>query len=251
VTDPERLRNEAESPNARTLLSAARDEQPSEALLERTLLAVGAGSAVFGASAGASAATTATSAKASGLLGAAKWLGVGALGGALLTTAAYETRDALRPAAPLNSTVTPAVNRVSEPRALPEHHDPAKTEDLAEPTATQRAAVPLAPAGAATSTPKAERDRALALAAEVAALDAARQALSGGDPSRALSLLDAYRNRFPEAQLLPEALHIRMEALYARGDRAAAARIAERLLAGFPLSPHVARARRIAAEAER
>jgi TolA-binding protein len=249
MSDPERLFSDAPSPLAKRMLSAARDEQPPDVLLERTLLALGAGGAALGATASASGAAAGTGASAgatgakAGIVAAAKWLGLGALGGALLSTAAYEVRDAWRVPAPVAAPQAPSPAR--EARAAPAPEGP-----VLSPGVNERSVEPAQRAAGRALAPsaKVEPNRALELAAEVAALDAARQALANGDPRRALSLLDAYRDRFPEARLLPEALHVRMEALYQSGDRAGAARVAERLLAGFPQSPHAARARQIASE---
>lgn len=255
MSDPDRLLDQPASPLTRELLSAARSDEPSEALLGRTLMAIGAATSLV-ASAGTSAAAAgatgamgaaAASAKGSSFLLLLKWLSIGALGGAVTAMGAHEARDALRALSAPSEEVTSLPKALDAERfasvrsELPprpaERSDPSLIEDSLPPP-------PRPPPSAAAPSGS-------SLAAEVAALDAARQALARGDTSRALSLLDAHRDRFPEAHLLPEALHIRMEALYARGERPAAARIAERILAGFPQSPHAARARRVAEEAKR
>jgi TolA-binding protein len=83
------------------------------------------------------------------------------------------------------------------------------------------------------------------LAAEVAALDSARQALGAGNASRTLELLNGYEARFPDAGMLPEALYLRLEAFTLEGDQSNAEAIARRILRVYPSSPHAARARAV------
>ncbi len=110
--DPVRLLDEGQSELLRSLLSAAREEQPRLAALESTLAAVGTGAVL--ASAGT--ATTATSAAAAhGALGTAslgaakgvasstlvivvKWLAIGAVVGVAATSTVYGVSGALAPA---------------------------------------------------------------------------------------------------------------------------------------------------------
>jgi hypothetical protein len=80
-----------------------------------------------------------------------------------------------------------------------------------------------------------------ALAAEVAALDAVRGAISGRMYLRALRLVDDYHQAFPAGQLAPDADALRIEAHAARGDRSAAERHAAAFLARYPNTPHAAR----------
>ncbi len=83
------------------------------------------------------------------------------------------------------------------------------------------------------------------LAAEVAALDSARQALAGGDAARTLELLSAYEAHFSEPRMMPEALYLRLEALTVLGDKAGMEAVARRMLRLYPASPHSARARAV------
>ena len=84
------------------------------------------------------------------------------------------------------------------------------------------------------------------LAAEVAALDAARKAAAGGDPDATLSLLDRYRYDFPDGELAADAEVVAIEAFAAKGDRAAVAQRVARFLALHPNDPHAAAVRRLA-----
>ena len=81
------------------------------------------------------------------------------------------------------------------------------------------------------------------LTEEVAALDAARSALSAGDPKRALAQLDRYDSQLHGARLRAEALLLRSEALAADGRKAAAAALAREFLATYPNSTLADRAR--------
>lgn len=69
------------------------------------------------------------------------------------------------------------------------------------------------------------------IAAEVAALDAARALLRQGQPRGAASVIERYRERWPDGALSREASMLMVEALASAGDRAAAEREAAR--AGF------------------
>jgi TolA-binding protein len=81
------------------------------------------------------------------------------------------------------------------------------------------------------------------LEAEVAALDRARTVLAGGDPARALALLNQYEQTFPKGVLRPEASYLRIEALSQSGQRGAARDLAARFLARHPKSLHAAQLR--------
>jgi TolA-binding protein len=88
---------------------------------------------------------------------------------------------------------------------------------------------------------------AASLALELTLLDAARGALDGGDPARALALLDQYTREFPLGRLAPEARVMRIEATARRGDRAAAQSMAREFLDDSPESPHADRVRKLGA----
>jgi Outer membrane lipoprotein len=73
---------------------------------------------------------------------------------------------------------------------------------------------------------------------QVAALDAAREALAAGDAPRALHLLDAYDNQFPGGALATEAMLVRVKALLTSGDRAQATALGRRFIAEHASSPY-------------
>jgi hypothetical protein len=83
------------------------------------------------------------------------------------------------------------------------------------------------------------------LAAEVAYVDRARALLVAGQAEPGLSLLRGYERAFPEARLLPEVLFLQLETYDRLGRQGEARGAAQRLLEGFPKSPHASRARRL------
>jgi hypothetical protein len=254
--DPVRLLDEGGSELMRSLLSAARDEQPQSAALRRTLAAVGVGGAVVsltgsaaGATAGAHAAAGAASlgsakgVASTAFLVAAKWLVVGAVAGAAATSAVYGVTSPSLPPPPAKvvTVVAPAVvaRRPSAPRVA--------VERAPEPAV----AVPAAPVvtSAVVAQPVAsrpiERDSDAPLAAEVLALDEARQALAAGNAGHALQLLNGYETSIAKPRMLPEALYIRLEALTLQGDKIGSQAVARQLLRSAPSGPHAARARSV------
>ena len=88
-------------------------------------------------------------------------------------------------------------------------------------------------------------DPAAQLAAELALLDDARQALAASSATRALRSLNDYDLRFEHPNLAPEALYLRLEALTLQGDKAGTEAVARRLLGSYPRGPHAARARSV------
>jgi hypothetical protein len=77
-----------------------------------------------------------------------------------------------------------------------------------------------------------------ALQEQVGLVDRARSLLASGDASGALHAVDAYEHRFPTGILLEEASLLRIQAIAARGDRAAAAALAQRFSTVYPRSVH-------------
>jgi len=180
--------------------------------------------------------------------GAAKWLVAGVLGGSVVTAGLMEWRHpgapALAPAAVVSS---PPAARQGEPPppvdrariAAPELKETDAIAPLGStaPGTRARAAARRREAGAA--------DLPSTLGAEVAALDAAREAAAAGDPDEALRLVDRYRYDFPAGELAADAEVVAIEALVAKGDHAEATRRAERFLARAPHDPHAAEVRRL------
>jgi hypothetical protein len=240
MNDPERLHEGSGSELLRTMISAAREEQPSTRALQRTLLAVGTGAAVISASAAAGGASSSTS-----FAAILKWVGIGATAGFVTAGAAVQIDERLTPSAPASVAVSPNSVAQSPPEIeVPVRPSPPAATEQVEPE-PRSARRPTAAAPLAAEQQLEEDDPSLN--AEVAALDRARKALASGQTDRALGELGAYDRDFPGGRLGPEALYLRMEASARRGDQASAERAARELLQHHPNSPHAARARALIA----
>lgn len=241
MSDPRRLRDEPTSELLRSMIDAAREEEPSDGAVERALMAVGTPPI------GADALTGTTEAHAlaqnAAQLGAAghgataglllKWAGVGLVTG--LVTA--QIADGL----PFAETTSPEpvieAPRLEVPPPRPEPM-PATIPVVPLPEPDEPAFVE--PKPKAKTAPKTLAGR---LAEEVEALDRARKSLAKGQPRQALVALDAYERRHRRGELFPEAMLLRAEALAELGEHKAAARVAERLIELQPNGPHATRAR--------
>lgn len=82
------------------------------------------------------------------------------------------------------------------------------------------------------------------LAAEVAILDSAQNAVTAREPARALGLLDQYARDFPDGTLRPEAEVLRIEALFSQGSISEAVTAGRNFLQAHPTSTHANRVRR-------
>jgi len=267
MTDPERFSRRAEG-LAAELLRAGASERPSDHGLQQTLLALGlsgvvvSSTSVAAASAtgsGAGAPSLAATSAASGSVGlttaatiktasaalVVKWLGIGVLGGVGLAGVAVVASPSPSAAVSPANVPAPAMNRAP---ATPTRREP--------PTAAVASLAPQVAVSAALSAPRApmlaiesrlanpELDAGQPLAAEVAYVDRAR-ALLASHSSQGLSLLEGYEQKFHQPRLLPEVLFLQLEAYERSGRSSEARRAAERLVNGFPKSPHAGRARRL------
>jgi hypothetical protein len=253
MNDPERLIHERADDFTGELLRAVRRDAPSARAREQTLVALGVGGGLTGASAGAaSAASTgalAKSATTATVVLVAKWAGIGATAAAVALGGAREIpRHWSRPsavpgvAAKAVEMVPPApvpAVREEPPREIATPEPPALDAPRALPPALPPSARDRGPAGPAPapSTSRSEQD----LAREVALLDRAGQAIAERDVAGALLLLDTYQAKFPEGIMEPEAVILRIEALRAGHQRPAARRLAQDFLTRHPKSPHTKR----------
>jgi len=221
---------------AEQLLRAGVEEAPSPRVVQRTLVALGAGAATLGA-AGVGAAAGAQGATAVlGTAGVVKLLAIGAVAGTAVSGASWGVTSVLAP------------ERTVERAAVVERA-PARVEHAPSPTPVVIAPVLPAPEPAASvAAPAAPRATATPesptpLAAEVALVDRAHAALRRGDATNALAALVSYERVFDSPRLLPEVFALRMDASARLGDDAAARLWAERLLSHFPRSAQAPRAR--------
>jgi hypothetical protein len=254
MNEPKRWIEEGPPEVVGRLLAAAEAEKPSESSLRRVLVGVGAGLGATGAAATAGAVATAGTgaALATGKAVAAgawvKWvfLSVAAVGAGTAAVrqasksseapAAVLTAATAPKSAPLATLVTPSVAATGA--APPAVEEPAVEEPRKPPVVV--ASKPAPTPGAVEAPIDAER-----LAEEVRAVDRARSALASGRAAETLAALDEYDARFGGRRFAPEALYLRMQALLSLGRKAEARSVAERLVRGFPKSPHTARARRV------
>jgi hypothetical protein len=185
---------------------------------------------------------------------AKKWLllvllGAAALGGLFLLMRARHPSAAPLPV-PSSVAVVPAS---AEPAVAVTTSVPQDTaqNDSPRPGSSTPAPAPALPArsvpGAAASTgapPSAPpTSSGSTLAAEIAALDHARDLVQQGRAADAQRELDDFDRRFPNSTLAQEAAVTRIEALVRAGRNAAATSAGNRFLAGHPDSSHAQRVR--------
>lgn len=286
MSEPKRLRLAGGDRVTSLLLDAGHADAPSKARIERMLGGIAGAGAGIGLTAEAAAA-------APGALGAAplaaksavsitlvlKWLGLGMLAGAAVSTGALRLPPPAAPEVGVSSgdsrrsvtqqptqasrhsiageatsstaqPTTPNVATTQAPRDDELHRfsvartaankPPAMASVRGQETA---AATPIAREALGPALPPGSSPEARALREEVAALGLAKAALNRGAPSLALEAVRAYRARFAGGRLGPEALYIEMEAELALGNRQRALEIAEQLAASA--TPNAERARAI------
>jgi hypothetical protein len=225
------------------LLRAGAEERPASKVVERTVLALGAGTATLGAASLVGAATSAPSAALGAgavlkLLGIGAAFGVAASGATWGVTTAFERESA--PARP-HPRATATVKALVAPPVLPSAVPPPPAPPASVPQVTQVADAPAPRSSAAFDV----KDEGAPLAREVGMVDRAHAALKRGDARAVLAELAPYEQTFETPRLLPEVFALRMEASQESGDDAAARLWAERLLSRFPKSAHAVRAKAI------
>ena len=261
MKDPGRLVHNHPSALARSLLTAAINEEPSETLLASTVASIAVGSAVVAIAQASrvaggstppitvSTASAAASVSGVGVKGAVilvttvKWVGIASVGGVLaLSGVRTINRETRKTAEPPHLVQTRSSPRPSEPGSalLPV----AAPVELSSSTPTDPVSLPAPtlPRVASASAPTAQP---LQLSDEANLIDQAREAVAGGDGPGALRILENHRQRFPQPRLNPEALYLRMQALRLEGHLAAAIRVAQHLLAAYPSGPQSAAARAV------
>ncbi len=245
MNEPRRMIEESESEFERSLLGAGTAYELAPDVRQKTLSALGllgvaAVPVAAAASTSASMAPPAASASLLAKLGWIKVLGIAALGTAVVVPAGYLLSQR---GAPQEQPAKPAVAapaNVAAPAATPASPDEAR----------EPAELPPAETAVAKSSAKPERfeskpaDSSAALRAELSSLDAARAMLASGNPSGALSALDAYDRANPRGRLKLEAEVLRIDALAGSGRRDAAKKRAEAFLAKYPNSVLASRVRR-------
>jgi TolA-binding protein len=229
-----------DDPFERALLASAAIDQPPPAALSRTLDALSNTAGQLGAGSAPSVAPTATHTLATA---ATKWTLVSLVIGALAGAGAVKLASEPRPKELSRTTLAPSLYsdnarlrmarpKPVEPSAPAVHAAHADDAPRARPAPTRAASEPRA-----------------TLSEEVRLIDAARSALREGSAERALATLRVYAKRFPNGVLRREASVLRVEALAASGDRAAARTEADRYLNDHPDDPFAERVQRAGADA--
>jgi len=232
MNEPPRLHIEPESELERSLLDAGRSYTASASSRANVLAALG----VVGLTASSTTAAAMTKA------GAVKWLAATAfLAGVAIPTVRYLAGHSAPASASARAPIAnsaPAVATV--PSSAPA---PANTHEslpnAGDPTAAEPAVNGTANAVRVESKPA----PASPLAAELSALDTARAALAAGNPTAALSGLDAYARNFPHGKLSLEAEVLRIDALAKSGQAAAAQKRAQAFMKRHPDSMLASRVR--------
>jgi hypothetical protein len=229
MDEPRRLRDDAESTVELLLLEAGASYKGSADARAKTLAALGlAGTAAV--SAGAVSMSSSLLGKAGA--GWAKVLLLSGLGAGVIAPVGYATWNRLhsQPVETAKIVMAAPKTPVSTPVAPP---SPAP---VPEPEAAEAPAV-VAPKSDA-KTPSGND-----LAAEVAALDAARAELTSGNPPGALAKLEDYSRAYPHGRLVLEAEVMRIDALAKSGQTALAKKRAEAFLRRHPNSVLASRVR--------
>jgi hypothetical protein len=247
MIEPPRLLDEGATESERALLRSARIDTPPRGSVDRMFAALtlgGSGQPAPGPGQGPDAGWTghatplAAPALKGGLLtklGIAAIAGMGALGVGGLIHLALE-----KPTIPVEPRTTPEL--VAEQPVVPPAR-PLAAEDVTVPSSSEEALSP---------RPKARPRTAAAaddsLSAEIRALDAVRAALDGRTIAAAEQALEAYAQRFPRGRLKPEAEVLRLTVLVRKGDRAAARRLSQQLLASDAYKAYAHRIRSLIRE---
>lgn len=269
MKEPRRIRDDNASSAELSLLRSARLDMPPSGSKRRLLATLGvatAGSAAAAATPGATMASIVS-----------KWLAAGMLAGTVATGSIEVARshldshrvrsEASRVAPSLargGISVTRAANAASAASVEASGAAPPGAPSTVEST-PQRARLG-APSQAAPSQaiqlrsappepvpPQLSPSQPMpmpALAEEISALDRARQALQGRDPTAASRMLDAFEASFPNARLRPEARVLRMEVLLGVGRYDEARAVGRRLLESDPSSALTQRVRSLLRNAE-
>ena len=242
MTEPSRLLD-GDVEVEKTLLRAWSGRQPSDAARLKTLAAAGVGAVLVTAGAGATAAPKATLLSAS----LVKWLM--ALGGIIATagavTLAMQVRSptgarTMAETSPIRP-VSPVSPSVRLPSPVPTPGDPGGA--IAGPLPVSAVPAPAAAPPARKAQPPSSLDE------EVLAVDRARSALTSGDATGAVQLVDAYDARYPNGALSQESEEIRVEAFFRAGKRAQAEKLAAQFLSAHPQSPYARAIRALSAAA--
>jgi hypothetical protein len=226
------------------MLGAGRAEAVPQERTETALLRFAAGIAALQGGVGGAAAAAGPAAGLAArpwarLVAAGKWLALGIVAGGVATFAWLRpTTPPPGPSSPVAAVVAPA----APPALAAAPPQPAKaTEPLPVSTLLETARGQRVSSAATSAQPAVKPGPDLA--AEVAALDGIRTAISIGALRDADLKLASYRRKFAQGALRSEAEVLALEVLVAQGNTPAAARAAERFISQHPRDPQLARVR--------
>jgi hypothetical protein len=243
VTDPQRLIQEASEFERQLLLAARRDALPNErrsAILGVLGVVVPWPFAVNDPSPAAATLGKGLFAKLSaGVLAA-----MGVAAGVHFYQPSSGTQVTAPAAVPVAQSEAPARPAVEPKQEL----GSTKPESLPLATPERDETKAEAPTGRASGEQRSNARQTDSIARELEQVEAARAALRAGSPSRSLHLLNEYAQRFPRGSLRTEATVLRIEALSASGDTAAASRLGNKFLAQSPNGPYARRIRSLLAQ---
>ncbi|MEI9950436.1 MAG: hypothetical protein WDO74_15995 [Pseudomonadota bacterium] len=242
MTEPARLLSTPESELERALLDAGRSYTASASMRAKTLLALGL-TAVATSSAPSAAAASSSLTKATFSKVAVAVLVIGAAAVPVWRYLGQANSTRVAPPPPMSAALVSQAAPTAVPAATvplltvpPATLPPASVESAElQPSSSVASALTTRAEPRPTSTPP--------LAAELAALDAARTSLSHSDPSAALVALDRYARNFPRGRLSMEAEVLRIGALAKSGQTDAARKRAEAFLRRHPDSVLASRVR--------
>jgi hypothetical protein len=236
MSEPRRLRDEAESTVELLLLEAGSAYRSTPEARAKTLAALGlVGSAAV--SAGALSSTAGTSLATKAGIAWSKLVLLSGLGASVVVPVGYVTWNRLHSGREESAKV------VAAPPTTPQVvAKTAPVVDAPTPAVTFEELPAEAPAAQVAKT-EAKSTPAGDLAAELGALDAARSRLAAGDASGALAKLDDYSRTYPRGRLVLEAEVLRIDALAKSGQTDVAKKRAEVFLRRHPNSVLASRVR--------
>jgi hypothetical protein len=253
MNEPRRLREEG-SELERALIASASSDAPSPRARAAAARALGIDPTPGGSGAGpsgGSVAATMSGGKIAGFIGLAALVALAAWQLVVLGEDEIETERTTDTAPPPPAAEPPPAPPAAPVERATDERPPDEARSLGETSEAPRSG-PIRRARPSVEADAPEHTEPVTtpstLAAEVAALDAARSAIRSGRTAHALALLDEYDARFARPELGPESDIARIEAHLAAGDRAAARSLADRFLAAHPTSPAAARIRRLVPE---
>jgi hypothetical protein len=243
ITDA--YRGELES----TLLSAMRDDAPSEGARKRTLAALGCAGVALSVATSTSSVGAAT--KISSWLAVGKWVGIGVVTGVSTMGVVHEVPKLLERTQPQVTHVARVQNQPRKslpkvapaaPATAPPSIDEPQTISPAELELEEHDTAALSTRNTTSKQPALDSQ----LSDEIASLDVVRSTLAS-DPERALELLAQHRTKFPRGSLAPETSVLRVKALAASGQLEQAQKLGRQFLSAHPASPHAEVVRNIVA----